>query len=48
MKLKIEINGLVDAKEVTKLRNDVEKILEKHFKSFTFKWELMRGLEGDK
>lgn len=43
MKVKIEIVG--QSEDVSKLRADVEKILEKHFKSFKFNWELIRGLE---
>ena len=43
MNVKIEINGNVD--KTQELQNDIDNILSKYFKSFSFKWELKRGIE---
>ena len=45
MKVKIEITGQIDFKDVDKLRQKVDMLLIEFFKSFKFNWELIRGLE---
>jgi len=45
MKVKIEINGLVEDKEINNVRGIIDKLLVDKFESFKFNWELVKGLE---
>ena len=45
MKLSINITGQIKEEEMTKIRGAVDKLLQEHFKSFKFTWQLLRGLE---
>ena len=44
MNLKIELTGVIEDKQIEPIRKVMDQLLQQHFKSFTFNWQVKRGL----
>ena len=43
--VKISISGVIDPKDMKDIRGQIDKMLENHFLSFKFNWEINKGGE---